>query len=225
MRISCRASWQSPFSSVQYRQSERSYSGMSAGMGATVMVRVVAEVGGGRVCVSSDVPSKSSPPSQHRPVEVHGPGIVRPFQGGYQCLRSTHRLKETLDDFLVSRVLSQGGSGSVPFLLVQTGYGGEIPREEDSLGSVVLFPSPGFFRRQLSEVHPFEPGAEARGSFLPERAGVPEQHSQECAKERLVSQAGNYPGLFLRDGDSDIPEYLVQPARAGGLFQARDFGF
>ena len=42
MRTSCRASWQSPSASTQCFQSPRSYSGMSAGMGATVITKVAA---------------------------------------------------------------------------------------------------------------------------------------------------------------------------------------
>ena len=81
-RTSCRASWQSPSSSIQCRQSERSYAGMSAGIGTMVITKVIAGVdvaggrpvsavgvgaggaggvGGGPACVSSDVSSKKSP--------------------------------------------------------------------------------------------------------------------------------------------------------------------
>ena len=41
MRTSWRTAWQSPSASTQCFQSPRSYSGMSAGMGATVITRVV----------------------------------------------------------------------------------------------------------------------------------------------------------------------------------------
>ena len=42
MRASCRASWQSPSSSIQWFHWDRLYSGMSGGIGATVIARVVA---------------------------------------------------------------------------------------------------------------------------------------------------------------------------------------
>ncbi len=42
MRASCRASWQSPSSSVQCFHWDRLYSAMSAGIGATVIARAVA---------------------------------------------------------------------------------------------------------------------------------------------------------------------------------------
>ena len=51
MRASCLASWQSPSSSIQCFHWERLYSGMSAGIGATVTAREV--VGVGVVVVSS----------------------------------------------------------------------------------------------------------------------------------------------------------------------------
>ena len=44
MRASCRASWQSPSSSVQCFHWDRLYSAMSVGIGATVIARVVAGV-------------------------------------------------------------------------------------------------------------------------------------------------------------------------------------
>ena len=47
MRASCRASWQSPSSSVQWLHWDRLYSGMSAGIGATVIARVVAGLAAG----------------------------------------------------------------------------------------------------------------------------------------------------------------------------------
>ncbi len=45
MRASCLASWQSPSSSIQCFHWDRLYSGMSAGIGATVIAREVAGVG------------------------------------------------------------------------------------------------------------------------------------------------------------------------------------
>ena len=45
MRASCLASWQSPSSSIQCFHWDRLYSGMSAGIGATVIAREVVGVG------------------------------------------------------------------------------------------------------------------------------------------------------------------------------------
>ena len=55
MRASCRASWQSPSSSVQCFHWDRLYSEMSVGIGATVIARVVAGLaaGGGASVVGS----------------------------------------------------------------------------------------------------------------------------------------------------------------------------
>ena len=47
MVASCRASWQSPSSSIQWFHWDRLYSGTSAGIGATVIARVVAGLAAG----------------------------------------------------------------------------------------------------------------------------------------------------------------------------------
>ena len=159
------------------------------------------------------------------PVEVHGPVIVRPFQGGCQGLRPTHCLNETSKCFLVSRVQSQAGSGSGPFLLVQTGCSVKYP-DRKTAPAVSSCP-----RSRVSSVinslrsthsSPVRRHVEVswlRGPGSPINMATNTPKSVSSAKQ-LTIQASS-----LRDWHPGIPEYLVQPAGASGLFQARDFGF